>query len=305
MQVSVIIPTFNRAREVPRAISSVLAQTRPPDEIIVVDDGSTDDTPEVLERFGKAIRVIRQANAGPSAARNRGIFDSRGDVLMFLDSDDEWLPGKVERQISLLERAGSAVSCCWCNTLMRHADGTARTAFEVARLHPKLDEGLWLNVLEVVASRFILLNQGLAVRREAITRVGGFDESLRLMEDHDLAFRLARLEPWAFISECLVQWNGGAANSLSAEAYRDQLAVLAASRDVLERAVRAGLPSRRVRGLLKRGLIRLKLTQLSVEMGRETGWRGFMGGVLKLGLRCERAAFTRLSVLPRMAIRAA
>ena len=101
---------------------------------------------------------------------------------MFLDSDDEWLPNKVQRQLSVLAATNKTVPCCWCNTLMQHADGTQRTAFEAALLRTEQEEGIWLNVYDVVASRFILLNQGLAVWREAILRVGAFDESLRLME---------------------------------------------------------------------------------------------------------------------------
>ncbi|MBI5761260.1 MAG: glycosyltransferase [Planctomycetales bacterium] len=101
--VSVIIPTFNRAVLVTRAVESVLGQTLPADEVIVIDDGSTDDTRDVLTRFGNRIRYVFQENQGVSAARNRGIEAATGRYIAFLDSDDEWLPLKLERQVAHLE----------------------------------------------------------------------------------------------------------------------------------------------------------------------------------------------------------
>ena len=97
--ISVIIPTFNRAALVSQAIDSALSQTRVPDEIVVVDDGSTDETPEVLSRYGSSIRVVRQENRGRSAARNAGIQNSKGDLIVFLDSDDLLTPTSIERRI--------------------------------------------------------------------------------------------------------------------------------------------------------------------------------------------------------------
>src|SRR5687767_13189801 len=101
--VSVIIPTYNRASVVCRAIDSVLGQTYGNIEVIVVDDGSTDETLERLHSYGDRIRVLTQANAGPSVARNRGIAVATGGIVAFLDSDDYWLPTKVARQVVLLE----------------------------------------------------------------------------------------------------------------------------------------------------------------------------------------------------------
>ena len=99
--VSVVIPTFNRAATIVRAVESVLQQTYRPLELIVVDDGSTDGTSEVLQAYGKAVVYVRQDNAGPAAARNRGIRESQGDMVAFLDSDDVWLAAKLERQVAL------------------------------------------------------------------------------------------------------------------------------------------------------------------------------------------------------------
>src|SRR5437773_3781756 len=101
--VSVVIPTYNYARYLPEAIDSALAQTHAPLEVIVVDDGSTDDTPRVLAVYGDRIRVIRQANRGPGAARNTGIAAARGEYVGFLDADDVWLPRKLELQMARFE----------------------------------------------------------------------------------------------------------------------------------------------------------------------------------------------------------
>ena len=117
--VSAIIPTYNRAHLVTEAIDSVLAQTYPHIEVIVVDDGSTDDTMARLAPYGSRIRVIRQENAGPAAARNKGIAASSGGLVAFLDSDDLWLPAKIERQVRLLQKAGTSIPCCLCNINMR------------------------------------------------------------------------------------------------------------------------------------------------------------------------------------------
>ena len=117
-RVSVVIPAYNLEGYIGRAIDSVLAQTRPADEIIVVDDGSTDGTGEIVQKYGSAVRYIHQDNAGASAARNTGIKAAKNEWIAFLDGDDEWLEGNLERQMRLLERnlelvwtAGNFIMC--------------------------------------------------------------------------------------------------------------------------------------------------------------------------------------------------
>jgi glycosyltransferase involved in cell wall biosynthesis len=218
--VSVILPTYNRANLVGNAIESILQQTYKNIEIIVVDDGSTDETPNALSRFGAQIKVTYQKNAGPSAARNRGIAEAKGEIVAFLDSDDQWLPTKIERQVAVLQRADSSVPCCVCNAELRFAGRPSRTSFRNACLDPAQQEGLWTNTTEVLTDRYLFFNQVAAVRRSALEQVGGFNESLRFLEDYDLALRLSLLGPFAFIKEPLVIWNEGSEGSLSAEAAR-------------------------------------------------------------------------------------
>jgi glycosyltransferase involved in cell wall biosynthesis len=206
--VSVIIPTFNRAGVVTRAIDSALGQTYRPVEVVVVDDGSTDETPEVLKSYGDAIIPVVQDNAGPSAARNRGIRESSGDLIAFLDSDDIWLAAKLERQVDLLQRAGEDVPCCLCDTLMRRAQSREQSSFQIARLILGEPQGLWVNPALVLATRFVLFCQAALIRRDSLLDCGGFDERLWLMEDHDLALRLALRGPWAVIREPLAVWCG-------------------------------------------------------------------------------------------------
>lgn len=202
--VSVIIPTYNRSKTVGRSITSVLLQTYRPVEIVVVDDGSTDETQAVLDCFGESIRVIRQANAGPSAARNRGVTESSGEIVAFLDSDDVWLPEKLASQICVLEQGGREICCCICNCDLEDAGGRRTTSFESSGLNGAPDYGVLRNPEEIMSSRFLLFNQVVAIRKAAFDSVGGFNESLWLLEDHHLALKLSVLGAWGVVARPLV-----------------------------------------------------------------------------------------------------
>src|ERR1700682_2719309 len=171
--VSIIIPTYNRAGVICQTIDNVLAQTYPETEVIVVDDGSVDNTQEVLHKYGDRIRVIAQSNGGPASARNRGIEVSQGEIIAFQDSDDLWKPEKIARQVALLGKYDKSVPCCLCNALMRnlYGDGQDHFSFELSLMRPVHPEGLWLNVTEVLANRFVLFNQNVAIRRAALEKV--------------------------------------------------------------------------------------------------------------------------------------
>jgi len=186
--VSVVIPTFNRACLIVAAIDSVLDQTHPHYEIIVVDDGSTDDTGQRLrERYGSRIRYVYQENQGESAARNRGIALAKGALVAFLDSDDIWLPSKLEEQVAALRaRLGSPM--VFCQVLLVDKDGRD---LDQAPLGTELTQDTV--ALEQVYQGNVIVNSTVLARRSALESVGGFDPQIRYGEDWDLWVRLATL----------------------------------------------------------------------------------------------------------------
>jgi glycosyltransferase involved in cell wall biosynthesis len=195
--VSVVIPAYNADWCVAKAVDSVLAQDCRDYEVLVVDDGSTDDTAAVVARYGDAIRVVRQRNLGLSAARNTGIRESRGEYVAFLDADDWWLPGKLDRQLALM-RARPEVG--FCSTAARVEDPEGRLINLWAAAH-------WQGpfIVHLFGSNADVAGSGSAVvaRRRLFDQVGGFDESLRSLEDIDMWMRLAAVADYACIDEPL------------------------------------------------------------------------------------------------------
>ena len=191
--ISVIIPAYNRARELRNAIDSALAQTRLPIEVIVVDDGSTDETPEVLARYGDRIRVVRQSNQGVAAARNAGIAIARGDLLAFLDSDDVWLPRKLELQAARFD-ADAELGLVHCG-----AD------FEGTGVNVDGLEG-WVasEILRLDRSVIVAHGSGVMVPRRVAEELGGFDARMRVSEDWDFCYRVATRYRIGFVAEALV-----------------------------------------------------------------------------------------------------
>jgi glycosyltransferase involved in cell wall biosynthesis len=184
LTVSVIIPTFNRAALVTQAIDSALSQTRVPDEIVVVDDGSTDETQEVLSQYGDAIRVIRQENRGRSAARNEGIQNSRGDLIVFLDSDDLFTPTSIEQRVQIFERS-SDVSVVYGDMHVIDAGGKHLGLHRQYMPGPR-PSGFVLS--ELALRSFVLMS--VMIRRSALGD-HRFDTTLDQCEDYDLWRRVA------------------------------------------------------------------------------------------------------------------
>jgi glycosyltransferase involved in cell wall biosynthesis len=301
--VSAIVPTYNRGYIVANAIESILEQTYDNIEIIVVDDGSTDNTDEVLKTYGDKIRVVHQANSGPSAARNRGIEISRGAIVAFLDSDDIWLPTKIERQVSLLRRAPESVPCCLCDGITRTPDGRQWSAFDIGLFYPSCEEGLWLNVSEVLATRFILFCQLVAIRREALEKVGYFDESLRFMEDYDLALRLSAEGPWGFIREPLAAMNQIPADSLSLKVSHELVCraqYMLKTRECLFRALGGATGATKDLGYLKQAIERSRRDLWGARL-RESNRRSkrIVGEFFRLVERYRMAIFRRSPWFPR------
>lgn len=302
MLVSVIIPTYNRARTIGRALNSVFTQTYGPLEVIVVDDGSTDGTVEALAAYGDKIRVVRQSNQGPAAARNSGIKAASGEIITFLDDDDSWLPDKIERQVKLLQSSRSAgVKCCVCNANMTYPTGTV-TSFSKAGLHPTLPEGIWMNPTEVLIDRFVLFNQVIAVWREALEEAGCFRQDLWLMEDYDLALRLSLLGPWAFIAEPLVIWHGDANSNSSQFSQLEQCQTTFQILSDLQNSTRFGplLPEGRL--IRRMRILKNKLTAFRLS-GHSNPVTGLCGKSLFLYARGIEAAYMRLPTTGRMITR--
>jgi glycosyltransferase involved in cell wall biosynthesis len=205
-RVSVVIPTYNRAARVRRAIDSVLAQTVAGVEVIVVDDGSSDGTPQVLAAFGTRIRVLRQANQGVSAARNAGIALARGRWIALLDSDDEWLPDKLARQLERVDAAPEAIGVCFTDCILMGDSGSHETlfgeaAYRAAGRAALVDDAVAL----VISRRHVIHTSSLLIARHLLEPGPAFDPSLKVAEDTDLLFRLALRARFAAIDVPLVR----------------------------------------------------------------------------------------------------
>jgi glycosyltransferase involved in cell wall biosynthesis len=232
--VSAIIPTFNRELTITRAVRSALAQTYINIEVIVVDDGSCDGTAQALRQFGKQIVVLQQENAGPSRARNFGASKAHGEILAFLDSDDEWLPDKIEKQVGMMQAYGPSMPCCICNaTYIDGCDPTSRTSFLMAGLTVRYENSILENPVEVLMTTFLLFNQVAAIRRDSFEQVGGFDATLHLLEDYELSLRLATLGPWGVLRAPLVLKHEDTLG-IGVTAMKDELRHLAAKETVLK-----------------------------------------------------------------------
>ncbi len=204
--VSVIIPTYNRASVLPRAIKSVLGQTFSDFELLVVDDGSDDSTADILETFEGKLKPLFQENRGVAAARNLGIKCSTGPFLAFLDSDDEWLPEKLARQTDLIDAANPDFIC--------HTDELwLRNGIEVPQkgIHCKQGGRFFPRALE----RCLISPSSVMVSRILLDRVGWFDEGLPAAEDYDLWLRVTAFHDVGFVPDRLVIKHGGREDQLS------------------------------------------------------------------------------------------
>jgi len=202
--IAAVIPAYNVGHCLCRAIESVLAQTRPADEIIVVDDGSTDGTAEAASSFAGRVRFIRQQHAGASVARNTAVEAAGSEWIAFLDADDEWLPHKLAEQIEFHRRNPGLV---WSatNYEIRPVDGSPpRLTFDLDRFGSLCKEGTYLNYFEAVTSGMALSTITTMVRRTALLESGMFLPGQSWAQDTDLFFRIAYRWPRiGYLHECL------------------------------------------------------------------------------------------------------
>lgn len=207
MTVSVVIPTRDRAALVTRALASVFAQTRPAEEVVVVDDGSGDGTAaRVRSEFPGATVIRHESPRGVSAARNRGVDAAGGEWVAFLDSDDEWVPEKLARQTAALERAPGHVLCHCDEIWIRNG-----RRVNPRRRHAKHGGWIFPHCLPLCA----ISPSAAMIRRDVLVALGGFDESLPACEDYDLWLRLCARHPVLLVDEPLVVKYGGHADQLS------------------------------------------------------------------------------------------
>lgn len=214
-KVSVVIPTYNRADYVNCAIDSVLNQTYSNVEVIVVDDGSTDQTKKILQPYMSNIRYLYQDNSGVSAARNTGIKIANGEWVAFLDSDDLWLPEKLNRQMKIIATSKSKLGCVICNMQFDPQKGRKSNSFENACFTPKAPQGACLNMVSILLTRFILFNQGAIVNKTLLDKIGGYNEQLKILEDYDIALRLSFICNFGYEATPLVIYRRDTKNSLS------------------------------------------------------------------------------------------
>lgn len=203
---SVIIPSYNRARWLPRSLLSVRKQTLPVNEIIVVDDGSTDATETLIKSDYPDIVYLQQDNKGVSTARNHGIEKATGEWLAFLDSDDEWLPDKLEIQKDALA-AVSEVKICHTEEIWIR-DGKQVNPM---KKHAKTGGWIFQNCLPLCA----MSPSSILIHRSVFETVGNFDESLPACEDYDLWLRITHRYPVAFVEQPLTIKYGGHDDQLS------------------------------------------------------------------------------------------
>jgi GT2 family glycosyltransferase len=213
--VSVIIPNYNRAALVGDTIRNMLAQTLPPLEVIVVDDGSTDDSAEVIRSFGNSVRLIEQENAGPGAARNRGLAVAAGEYVQFMDSDDLASLNKLDSQVQRLQETGADVVFSPWAKVRIEAD---QLVFEDHVLQQKMPSSD-LPLISHLLRGWSTVLQGLLFRRAAALKAGGFREDVFCLEDIEFLVRVllsgARPE---FTDSCLTFYRSNNADKLTEQA---------------------------------------------------------------------------------------
>jgi glycosyltransferase involved in cell wall biosynthesis len=246
--ISVIIPTYNRAQFLGEAIRCVLdqeyfVQNGPSSfELLVIDDGSTDATPEIVRSFGDNLKYAFQQHRGVSAARNHGLELARGDYIAFLDSDDLWKKEKTGVQMSFMKAFPEAMVCCTEETWIRRGKFA-----NPKKKHQKYSGWIFDKVLPLC----LLSLSSALFRRELFEEIGKFDEELPACEDYDLSIRIAAKYPIHLLPRPLIVKRGGHADQLSRKYWgMDRFRVKA-----LEKALQLGLTSQQEQ-LVRQELVR-------------------------------------------------
>lgn len=267
-QVSVIIPLYNKAGSILRAIDSVLVQTMPDFELLVVDDGSTDGSAELAAcASDPRVRVISQRNAGVSAARNRGVAEARSDLVAFLDADDAWEPRFLEATLEAQSQYPLAVA--WFSDF--YEVGLSRTVPTIGDWGPA-------RVIHDYPDWFIrhrgngLFSSSSLVRKDALEACGGFPEGVRNGEDTDTWFRLAWQGPVVYVGEALARYVVGVSDGLTA-LTGPTYPCLCATIDAKIASGSLDVPARRSAKAAKRWLILCYAVNLSLSRRKPEAFR--------------------------------
>jgi len=207
MAVSVVIPTYNRCCELERALTSALSQTIQAEEVIIVDDGSDDRTLNMLQQYERQdIKILHQSNSGVSVARNRGVEESKSEWIAFLDSDDWWLPDKLQKQIRFHHEYPQFLISQTNEIWIRHNERVNRKKYHEKRAG-------W--IFHICLERCMITPSAVMINRQIFEDVGLFDQNLPACEDYDLWLRVACKYPVGLIKEELVVKTGGHSDQLS------------------------------------------------------------------------------------------
>jgi glycosyltransferase involved in cell wall biosynthesis len=206
--VSTVITSYNKGPYLAEAIDSALAQDYPHQEIMVVDDGSTDHTPEVAGAYEDRIRYVWQENRGPSGAKNRGVLEARGEFIAFLDGDDRWRPGKLTRQIECLHR-NPAAAVIYTDRLVLRGGAIVSPSLHSEGKH--LYRG---HVLDQLLMNMIIPFSSTLVRRKCLIEAGLFDERRRAADDYDLWLRIGRLYEIDCVDEVFLEYRSESEGSI-------------------------------------------------------------------------------------------
>lgn len=329
--VSVVIPSYNRGRCLPDTVGSVLAQTVPPLEVLVVDDGSSDDTREICARFPAPVRYVSRPNGGASAARNTGMREARGEFIAFLDADDVWEPAKLEVQLAL-HAAHPALGWSFTdhvttdgeNRLLPGVQGFRRDfpAFTETGADPEqffasllerseLDAAGARHVTytgdayELLFSGNVAFPSSVVMRRSLADRAGWWDEALRCAVDTEYFHRLAAAAPVGVIMTPLFRWRRGQANTIVSSGNMIQLvrnALLSVDRAA---ALRDLSPAGRARYQDGRRRLYLRLAYMQLTNFDGRGSRDSLRQAWAAGapLTARSAILFGASLLPRWALR--
>lgn len=275
MQITTVIPAYNAASYISAAIDSALEQDRIDQQILVIDDGSTDETPSVLQSYGNRIDTIRQPNRGLSAARNRGILAARGEFIAFLDADDVWCRGKLSRQVAALERSPTAIMV-HSRTVSWDPSSGLESEFVKARSEDYQGDCF----AKLYRSNAICVSSVMA-RTSRLRELGGFDEHILrpTTQDYDLWLRIAFESPIVYDGEkgTLYRRHAGNASHQTQMMLEDHIYVT-------EKALSYG--SKRLHRELGKSLCRMRLADLYFELGY---WH-YGHGDIASAQRCFRSA---------------